>query len=45
MAGYICAKRRLIPQDALDKYFQLVCPLSRKPIETSFAAAFMKLAA
>ena len=30
---------------ALDKDFQLVCPLPRKPIEISFAAAFMRLAA
>jgi len=37
--------RRLIAQDALDKDFQLVCPLPRKPIENSFAAAFMRLAA
>ena len=31
--------RRLIAQDALDKDFQLVCPLPRKPIENSFAAS------
>jgi hypothetical protein len=37
--------RRLIAQDALDKDFQLVCPIPRKPIENSFAAAFMRLAA
>jgi hypothetical protein len=37
--------RRLIAKDALDKDFQLVCPLPRKPIENSFAAAFMRLAA
>jgi len=37
--------RRLIAQEALDKDFQLVCPLPHKPIENSFAAAFMRLAA
>jgi hypothetical protein len=37
--------RRLIAEDALDKDFQLVCPLPRKPIENSVAAAFMRLAA
>ena len=31
--------------EALDNDFQLVCPLSRKPIENTFAAAFMRLAA
>lgn len=37
--------RRLIAQEALDKDFQLVCPLPRKPMENTFAAAFMRLAA
>ena len=37
--------RRLIAQAALDKDFQLVCPLPRKSMENTFAAAFMKMAA
>ena len=37
--------RRLIAQAALDKDFQLVCPLSRKSIVNTFAAALMKIAA
>ena len=37
--------RRLIAQEALDNDFQLVCPLPRKPMENTFAAAFMRLAA
>lgn len=37
--------RRLLAQEALDKDFQLVCPLPRKPSENSFAAAFLRLAA
>ena len=37
--------RRLIAQTALDKDFQLVCPLPRKSVVNTFAAAFMKIAA
>lgn len=37
--------RRLIAQAALDKDFQLVCPLPRKSMINTFAAAFMKMAA
>ncbi|MBU1565317.1 MAG: transposase [Proteobacteria bacterium] len=37
--------RRLIAQAALDKDFQLICPLPHKSIENTFAAAFMKMAA
>jgi len=37
--------RRLIAQAALDKNFQLVCPLPRKSMANTFAAAFMRMAA
>jgi hypothetical protein len=37
--------RRLIAQTALEKDFQLVCPLPRKSIINTFAAALMKIAA
>ena len=37
--------RRLIAQAALEKDFQLVCPLPRKSIANTFAAAIMKIAA
>ena len=37
--------RRLIAQAALDKDFQLVCPLPRKSMVNTFAAALMKIAA
>jgi hypothetical protein len=37
--------RRLIAQAALDKDFQLVCPLPRKSMANTFATAFMRMAA